>query len=148
MESSDVAIEDAHPGDLSAVLELLAGATLPRAGVAQHFDTFLVARSGERLVGAIGLERYGDSGLLRSAVVSPDRRGEGIGRALAAELLKRSAGGGVKRVFLLTETAAPFFGHLGFVPIAREAVDARVRSSVEFTEACPVSAACLWRPIP
>src|SRR5262249_12301177 len=83
-----------------------------------------------------------------SAVVSPERRGEGIGRALAAELVRRSPAGGVKRVFLLTETAAPFFGQLGFVPIARAAVDAGVRESVEFQDACPLSAACLWRPIP
>ena len=35
-------------------------------------------------VGAIGLERHGSSGLLRSLVVAPSQRGRGVGGALVA----------------------------------------------------------------
>jgi N-acetylglutamate synthase-like GNAT family acetyltransferase len=45
---------------------LLRDSDLPLAGVEEHFDSFLVARTDEgALAGCVGLETYGDVGLLR-----------------------------------------------------------------------------------
>jgi N-acetylglutamate synthase-like GNAT family acetyltransferase len=93
----DVVITPARPGDLDGVLALLEAATLPRDGVAQHFGDFLVARAGGVLVGAAGLERHGDSVLLRSLVVSPAERGRGLGRELAERVLERARALGARR---------------------------------------------------
>ena len=68
----DAHIARARPEDLQPTLALLDGASLPRDGVAEHFETFLVARAGGQIVGTIGLERYGESALLRSLAVAPN----------------------------------------------------------------------------
>lgn len=50
---------------------------------------------------------------------------------------------GVKRVFLLTDTAAEFFPEFGFRRIPREEADAEVKRSLEFHTACCQSAICM-----
>lgn len=138
-----IAITKAKPDELNAVLTLLADASLPPDGVAEHFEHFLVARAEDRVVGAVGMEHYGQSALLRSLAVAAEYQGQGLGRALTERLLQEARGRGVKRVFLLTETAADFFPRFGFKRIAREEADAEVQRSVEFRTACCQSAACM-----
>jgi amino-acid N-acetyltransferase len=140
-------IAEARPEELATVLALLGEAALPREGVTEHFPDFLVAREAGQVAGAVGMERYGESVLLRSLVVAPSRRGEGLGRALAARLLDEARRRGAHRVFLLTETAPEFFARLGFRPIARDAADAAVQASPEFRTCCPQSAVCMRRDI-
>jgi amino-acid N-acetyltransferase len=137
------AVEPARPEDLPSVLELLAAAGLPREGVADHFADFLVARADGAIVGGVGLEPYGEAGLLRSLVVAEARRGAGLGRALVEALLAAARRRSVRRVFLLTETAADFFPALGFRRVERDEADPAVRRSVEFLAACPRSAVCM-----
>jgi amino-acid N-acetyltransferase len=126
------------------VLALLAEASLPREGVAEHFNEFLVAREAGQVTGAVGMECYGESVLLRSLVIAPSRRQQGLGRALAAQLLDQARRRGATRVFLLTETAPDFFARLGFQRIARDEADAAVQASGEFQSCCPQSAVCMW----
>jgi amino-acid N-acetyltransferase len=139
----DVAIGRAHSDELSAVLELLAEASLPAEGVAEHFPDFLVARADGQVVGSVGIERYGPSALLRSLAVAPAHRGRGLGRALTERALDAARLLGVRRVFLLTTTAADFFPRFGFKRIHREEVDRAVQDSVEFRTACCASAVCM-----
>ncbi len=49
----------------------------------------------------------------------------------------------VRAVYLLTETAAEFFGRLGFRRIPRGEAEPAVGASIEFTTACPASATCM-----
>jgi N-acetylglutamate synthase-like GNAT family acetyltransferase/SAM-dependent methyltransferase/catechol 2,3-dioxygenase-like lactoylglutathione lyase family enzyme len=138
-----IEIEGARPGDLEAVLGLLDDAAMPRAGVTSHFGEFLVARAAGRVVGAVGLERYGASALLRSLVVAPSSRGRDIGTALIRRLLESARAGGVEQVFLLTTTATDFFSRFGFRSVAREAVDPAVHASGEFVATCCQSAVAM-----
>ncbi|HEV8673989.1 MAG TPA: arsenic resistance N-acetyltransferase ArsN2 [Methylomirabilota bacterium] len=140
-------IAEARPDELETVLALLTEASLPREGVAEHFRDFLVAREGGQVTGAVGMERYGESVLLRSLVVAPARRGEGLGRALAERLLDQARRRGGRQIFLLTETAPNFFARLGFRRIARDEADAAVQVSPEFRTCCPQSAVCMRREI-
>jgi amino-acid N-acetyltransferase len=140
-------IGEAKPDELEWVLALLAEASLPREGVAEHFHDFLVGREAGQVMGAVGMERYGESVLLRSLVVAPSRRGAGLGRALAERLLDEARRRGARRVFLLTETAPNFFARLGFRRIARDEADAAVQGSAEFRTCCPQSAVCMRREI-
>src|SRR5262245_43167980 len=110
----DAQIAAAGPGDLPAVLGLLDDAGLPRAGVTTNFAQFLVARAGQEIVGAVGLERYGTGALLRSLVVAPSHRARGLGATLARHALEVARANGIERVFLLTITAVEFFRRLGF----------------------------------
>ncbi|MBL8207744.1 MAG: GNAT family N-acetyltransferase, partial [Blastocatellia bacterium] len=63
--------------DLPDVLALLEEVKLPTEGVAEHFADFLIARADERVVGCVGLEKYGSYGLLRSLAVAPNFQGQG-----------------------------------------------------------------------
>ena len=137
-----VTIEPAAPADHEAVLGLLEEAGLPSDGLADYWDTVLVARLAGRVVGCAAVEIYGDGALLRSVAVSADCRGEGVGVVLteAALALAGEWGGGAQAVFLLTETASEFFRRFGFRTVSRDGVPSGVRNSLEFTTLCPSGA--------
>lgn len=131
----------AQPDDLPAVLDLLRRADLPEAELGgQERTEVFVATNGEQTMGCAALEMYGRSALLRSVAVEPDARGSGLGGRLTAFALERARQHGVSRVYLLTETAEPFFARRHFVAIDRDAVPDDVKGSVEFASACPASA--------
>lgn len=130
----DVHISRAGRADLPELLALLAAVDLPPEGVEEYLDGFMVARDAEgRLVGAIGLERHGSVGLLRSAAVSPDAQGGGLGLRLTSELLKAARADGVEEVVLLTTTAGDFFGRkFGFEVSGRDAYAGALARSPEW----------------
>ena len=140
-----IRIERAQPSDVPAVLGLLAAAGLPLDGAAQALQTGVVAREGETVVGAAGVERYGSAGLLRSVAVAPERQGEGLGRQLVAAAERVAREEGVTELFLLTETATGWFPRLGYVVVPREDAAAVVGASVEFRTACPDTAIAMHR---
>jgi amino-acid N-acetyltransferase len=133
-------IRVAAPGDFAGVVRLLEAAELPTAGLEPSLPDFLVAEENGRVVGAVGLEVFGDCALLRSAVVDAGRRGSGLGVDLVESLLQRATMRGVRKIYLLTTTAEHFFPRFGFVRIARGDVAPAVQESAEFRGACPDSA--------
>lgn len=135
----------AQTEDLPDVLALLQASELPLDGVREHIATFLVIREGGRLLGTIGLETYGDVGLLRSLAVATEHRSAGHGARLVESLLERARGAGLVAIYLLTTTADRYFPKHGFDAIAREEADPRLASSAEFRGACPDSAVCMRR---
>ncbi len=134
--------------DLPALEALLAQVGLPADGLGEPPTTGILAWDGQILVGSALLERYGHVGLLRSVAVAPTWQGQGLGRHLVLTVLQEAgAAQTCRRVYLLTETAAPFFARLGFRRVARGQVDPAVQRSVEFAHACPASAqAMVWEP--
>ena len=135
-----VELRTARPADLPDVLGLLQKSDLPVAGVADTFHDFFVAEREGRLIGAVGLEVYGASALLRSVVVEDDWRGSGVGHSLIDLALGEAKARGIDDVFLLTTTAEHYFPRFGFACISRDAVAGEVRASQEFQGACPASA--------
>jgi len=142
-----VSLRDAQPADLPAVLALLGRAHLPTAGVADTLPHFVIAEDGGRIVGAVGLELYGASALLRSAAVEEGWQGCGVGRALIDRALEIARDRGFADVFLLTTTAEHYFPRFGFSCVSRESVSPEVQGSVEFKEACPASAVVMRKSL-
>lgn len=140
-------IRGAVAADREGVCNLLTEAGLPLDGLSERLEHFLVAEEDGLIVAAAGMERYGDSVLVRSVVVDPSSRGTGLGRALSEAVLDTARDLGARRAFLLTNTAEAFFRRLDFVVIERAAVPAEIRSSVEFAVACPASAVVMVRPV-
>jgi len=68
-----VSITPALPGEVRAILDLVAAVHLLLAGIAEAIEYFWVARAGEQIVGTVGLEVYDDLALLRSLAVTPVR---------------------------------------------------------------------------
>jgi amino-acid N-acetyltransferase len=141
-------IARADHDDYPAIARLLTDAGLPLDGAEDAFGTGVVARDGDRLVGAAAVELYGDAALLRSVVVVPDHRGTGMGRALVSAAEDVAAAAGARTVYLLTETAADWFPRLGYTVVARDDITGSVRGSVEFTTACSETAIALARELP
>ena len=136
-------IDSARDAELPAVLTLLEQAGLPPDGLSDHMATTLVTRDMNRIVGSAALELYGNAALLRSVAVDQRWRGQGLGQQLTGAALDLARQHDVDMVYLLTETATDFFPRFGFQPIERSAVAEVVQRSVEFTSACPTSAAVL-----
>lgn len=94
----------------------------------------------DQLVGSGGLEFYGDKALLRSLAVSPELRGQQLGKQIVHDLLQRAGAAGMKEVYLLTQSAFYFFQKLGFSEVQRDIVPAEIKASSEFTHICPSTA--------
>jgi len=147
MVGGNVRIRSATKSDLAAVEDLLKASDLPTDGVRDNFSSFVVADDDGAITGAIGLEKYGSVALLRSAVVSPDHRGSGVGRKLIEQLLERAEEAGVDELYLLTTTAEKYFPRFGFTRTTRAAVPDAVKASAEFRGACPDTAVVMTRRV-
>ena len=138
-------VEPAKTHDLPALEQLLQRSNLPVEGLQKILDSTLVARQNGSLIGVIGLERYGDAGLVRSFAVAKGWRGQGVGRDLGQALLQRAQADGVKKVYLLTNTIQELAARNGFREIPRAEVPVTVRESVEFGLNCCTTAVTMER---
>ena len=138
-------IRKARKADLPAVERLLSGSSLPVDGVRDHFGDFIVAEGSNGIEGAVGLEKYESVALLRSAVVSPEYRGTGVGRRLVEQALESAQEDGIDELYLLTTTAENYFPRFGFEATTRAAVPDELKASVEFRGACPDTAVVMKR---
>ena len=109
-----IRIRTANDSDLAAVERMLSASDLPLDGVRENFASFVVAEDEHEIAGAAGLEKFGSAALLRSAVVAPEHRGNGIGRLLVEHLLERAEEAGIDELYLLTTTAENYFPRFGF----------------------------------
>ena len=126
--------------EFGAVKRLLVANKLPVEGVPAGLQNFLVAFDGQKVIGAIGLEVFDDSALLRSAVVEESARGTGLGAQLVEGALSKARVLRVRDVYLLTTTAEKYFPRFGFEAVPREVAPAPMLSSAELSGACPASA--------
>jgi len=108
---------------------------------------FFVADLDGVPVGAVGLQVFGASALLRSLVVSDDRRGAGLGRALLATAEEMARRMQVRELVLLTTSAGTWFARHGYAGCDRAQIAEAIRSSAEFTRLCAASALCMSKPL-
>ena len=139
-------IRPAESADVDAIERLLRSNSLPERGVRERLGTTLVARDDGGVVGTAAVEFFADGALLRSVAVAPGQRSTGVGSMLVRGALDLVSAHGVGPVFLLTTTADAYFPRFGFERVAREVVPPGVRSSEEFTTACPATAIVMRRP--
>ena len=135
-------VTQATPDDLPAIRALLSRVKLPIVGIPEDTaELWLIrddaasptAAKDQLAVGCVALEIYGETGLLRSLAVHPDRRGEGLGWTLAEMIQLRARQRGLRQICLLTEHATDFFAEkFGYQPVSREELPADVQRSSEF----------------
>lgn len=142
-----VTIAPPSGSEVSAIQDLLRSCDLPWEDISEHFDHFLVAREGNRIVGAVGLEHAGLSGVIRSLAVAEELRGTGIGRELYGRIVDHAQHLGVTELGLLTTTAEGFFAREGFQRCARDQAPEYLRRTKEFQQYCPSSAVCMTKRI-
>ena len=145
---AEVQIRAATAQEADVIGALLQSAGLPALdGAAFRAEHFRIAQRDAQVIGAVGLERYDEHGLLRSLVVAADARGRGVGDALVEALEAHARALGLHALVLLTTTAEPFFRQRGYAAIAREAMPVPVQRSSEFATLCPASAVCLRKEL-
>ena len=125
-----------------------AASQLAAAGLCSHdlqqpkVELFAVQKDGYT-IGYWGYERYGRATLFRSLLLKPAYRQQGYGSQIwqqAKALLRQQ---GIRKVYLLTDTAADFFSRLGFVVVARESAPPAIRQTSEFATFCPSGSVCM-----
>jgi amino-acid N-acetyltransferase len=127
--------------ELEALLVFLRANQLPADDLRLPNSVYLTYyNTHEILVGSGGLEIYGNKALLRSLAVSPEIRGQQLGKQIVADLLTKAKSMEMSEVYLLTETAFYFFHKLGFEEVERDEVPEEIRSTTEFSQVCSTSA--------
>jgi N-acetylglutamate synthase-like GNAT family acetyltransferase len=144
----EIVISAAHPSDLPAIRDLISEAGLPLDGFGGVAADVIVARDEASIViGTASLEHHGRNGLIRSVAVDPAHRGGGVGSALAGAVEARALSNGFESVYLLTETAQRFFSGRGYQVVARDSAPGPIAESVEWSQACGVSAIAMMRAV-
>ena len=141
------ALRPAKTDDLPRVERLLTDSKLPLDGVKESLQDFVVAEAGGDIVGVAGLEVCCDDALLRSVAVRPEWRSKGVGRALVTRAIADAESRGLRALYLLTTTAEHYFPSFGFAKVERSSIPEQVRSTKEFTSACPASAVAMARTL-
>lgn len=138
-------IDSCVAGHLDLLRQMLLSAELPAEDLtAGKLGDFLVATDqSSNIGGMVGLEKAGDAGLLRSLVVDPAARHQGLGSLLVAAVEDRAQKAGISRMYLLTNTAEQYFPFLGYRRIERSDAPHAIQQTVEFRELCPDSAVCM-----
>jgi len=132
--------------DYPAIRQMLSDAGLPVEDfVAEHLAR--VAEEDGMPVAAIGFERFGEVGLLRSLVVAEGARVKGLGRKLVAELEALARAEGIREIWLLTIDADPYFLRLGYGLRDRDDAPSDIRGTAEFSGLCPDDAALMSKSL-
>jgi ubiquinone/menaquinone biosynthesis C-methylase UbiE/N-acetylglutamate synthase-like GNAT family acetyltransferase len=140
----DLAYRRAQGSDTAVIRSLLESQKLPTVSIEAETTDFFVALDHESIVGVAGFEYYGSDALLRSVAVPSDLQKKGIGSQLVDWMIAQANQKGIKRIYLLTETASKFFERKGFRFIERSSIDnADMKRSSQFNGGCCSQAACM-----
>ncbi|MDP6968974.1 MAG: arsenic resistance N-acetyltransferase ArsN2 [Gammaproteobacteria bacterium] len=93
-----------------------------------------------QLIGIVGIENYGNVGLLRSLAVKQTFRSGGYGRKLVTQAEVWAYARGIQSLYLLTTTAVNYFAQLGYKIVPRNQAPDSVANTAQFTNLCPSSA--------
>src|SRR6185436_8673736 len=128
----------AAPGDVVCVLssgsfDNLHDRLLDKVGLvgelardAQYVSFFLL-RNERGLAGTVALEVLGEDAILRALSVDPEARGIGYGWMLAEMAISEARRRGVRRIYLVTESASDFFAaKFGFRVVDRTTISKQV----------------------
>ena len=133
--------------DREQVQALLEASLLPVSGLEFAFPGGYVVARAPVIVGCAGLEVHQGDGLLRSVAVRATGRHAGLGSRLVEDRVNAARSMQLRDVYLITTTAAPFFGRLGFDLVDRAKVPDGIRESAEFASICSNTAAVLRKSL-
>lgn len=138
-----IALKKIKTENLDLIIELLKQNHLPYQDVKTENKEFFLAYDGSISIGIVGLENFGDIGLLRSMVVKPEHRSKKYGKQICEVLIDYAKTQGIKDIYLLTITAKDYFEKIGFNIIERDSAPYAIKNTTEFLDLCPSSAICM-----
>lgn len=148
MRTGGATIRPTRNAEVLAVREVLSSASLPVEDVTDSPRLqFWVAQVDGSIVGVVGLERVGQSALLRSLAVVPPFQSRGLGQHLVEYVEQYARTEGYRELTLLTTSADRFFEGLGYLQVERESVPEDVQQTAQFRSLCPSSAICMTKSL-
>ena len=129
------AIRPAQRADMAPVRALLASVGLAQEPARdEQQSSFFVLRNERGTVGTVALDVFGDDAVLRALAVDAECRGAGYGWMLADMAVSQARWRGIRRIYLLTESASDFFAaKFGFRVVDRSTLSRQVADSETFT---------------
>ena len=128
------AMRPAQRADLDGIRALLADSGLAQPATDEYAADFFTLRNENGLAGCVALEVHGDDAILHSLAVDKQYRGAGYGWMLADMAVSQARWRGVRRIYLLTESASDFFAaKFGFRVVDRSTLSKAVAGSHTFT---------------
>ena len=128
------AMRPAQRADLEEIRALLADAELAQPATDERASDFFTLRNENGLAGTVALEVHGDDAILHSLAVDKQYRGAGYGWMLADMAVSQARWRGVRRIYLLTESASDFFAaKFGFRVVDRSTLSKAVAASSTFS---------------
>ena len=143
-----VTVSGVRPEEENGVRALIAACQLHTEDLTtDKLRHFIVARKGEAVVGAVGLELVQPHALLRSLSVDEAHRGQGVATQLIEAVERYARMMGVEKLYLLTMTAEGFFSRREFLKTRRSEAPATLQATDEFKTLCPDTAVCMNKQI-
>ena len=143
----NIQFQSASPTDWNEIRNLLTANRLPAQGAVNHLTNFLVATENGRVIGTIGMEQYGDIGLVRSLVVASPMRGRSIGKRLVKQLIERARVKQVSMLYLLSGPADRIYTRFGFESMARADLPTRLYTSTELQDPSSTASTAMRRKL-
>lgn len=143
-----VLLQTAQSENRNALCDLLTRAGLPVADLPADLSGFTLAFVNGEVVGSAGIEKIKEGiGLLRSVAVAEERRGEGLGARLLAEVMQTARSNGLHDIYLITNTADRYFEKHGFQAISRDEAPPALAQTAQFGGLCPSSSVVMRRNV-
>ena len=140
MSLQTIHIDPSLDRDAPIINQILAEVNLHPIDFKEENVIIFKALKSKHIAGIVGLEIYHDIGLLRSLAVRPVYRGQKIGKSLIDHLTHHAIRGGLKEIWLLTETAEDYFAKQGFKTVDRTLVSPLIKTCRQYRVLCPDSA--------
>lgn len=129
---SNVTISKATIDDIEPLSKLLRKENLPPDDIEKWIDYFLVMKDGTIIIGGVGLEVWGKTGLFRSFVIAENYRAKGLGKELYNRIMLTAKKMNLGCVVLLAKGSTGFFEKNGFNFISRNDVPIEAKDSIQF----------------
>ncbi|GIZ51885.1 GNAT family N-acetyltransferase [Noviherbaspirillum aridicola] len=139
-----------EPDEVRPLQVMLASCNMPSSDVtSKNFKDFLVARKGsdgKTMLACVGMERYGDSALVKTLAVEPSVRGQGWAKQMLGLVEERARREGIRAAYVVTNEAIDFFTARGYERIVPTDVPEELRNTRVFA-VIPPMAVCLKKTI-
>ncbi|WP_221567312.1 GNAT family N-acetyltransferase [Alkalihalobacillus sp. TS-13] len=107
----------AETNDAPSIKKFVAQAGLSNEGIEECIQTFIILETDKKkMAGTVGLERFGESGLIRSLVLDKEYSSEELLLRLLTAIIRLADQQGIKTVYLLTKVTSIFYT-LGFMEV-------------------------------
>ncbi|WP_332628625.1 GNAT family N-acetyltransferase [Halalkalibacter flavus] len=128
-----IVVRKAKNKDMLPIQRLVAKAGLRDEGIEQYIESFLVVEDEEEsLIGTVGVEKYEESGLLRSLVLDSPIWNAKLSLEFLQLTLKYAEEQHIETVYLCAKGTNALFRQLGFREVDKEDVPETLKHSEHF----------------